>query len=67
MVICRHPSTRVGEPIIKDHCVNVPEICTTCQTPVAVVSWTKEAWIHHQMKRIADVQQASLFSEREAG
>jgi len=65
MVICRHPSTRVGEPVVKDDCVNVSEICTTCQAPVAVVSWTKDAWIHHQMKRIVNVQQGSLFGGQE--
>jgi len=65
VVICQHPSTRVGEPVVKENCVNVSEICTTCQMPVAVTSWTKEAWIHHQMKRIVNVQQASLFSEQE--
>ena len=63
---CRHPETRQGHPIVKDNCVNVPDICTTCRRHVAVTSYTKDAWIHHQMKRIVTVQQASLFNEREA-
>ncbi len=57
---CTHTVTRLLEPIIKDYCVNVPEICVSCGEPVAVVSYGKDAWIHRQMKRIADVQQAQL-------
>jgi hypothetical protein len=63
---CLHPRIVKREPIARESCVNVEEVCADCGEAVAVTSWTKDAWIHHQMKRIADVQQASLFSEREA-
>jgi len=62
---CLHPIRVKHEPVVRDTCVNVAEVCAECGEPVAVVSWTKDAWIHHHIKRIVTVQQASLFSEQE--
>jgi len=53
--------------VARESCVNVEEVCVDCGEVAAVTSYTKDAWIHHQMKRIVTVQQANLFSEREAG
>ena len=65
--MCRHPRVVHGEPVMRESCINVEEFCADCGEPVAVTSYTKDAWIHHQMKRLAGLQQASLFSEQEAG
>jgi len=52
MVMCRHPRVVHGEPVMRESCINVEEFCADCGEPVAVTSYTKDAWIHHQMKRI---------------
>ena len=67
MVTCLHPRSVLREPVARESCVNVEEVCVDCGEVAAVTSYTKDAWIHHQMKRIVTVQQANLFSEREAG
>lgn len=59
---CLHAHTRKGRPEVKEHCVNVPEICTNCRQPVAVTSWTREAWDEKEAKSTLK-QQSGLFFE----